>query len=108
MAPKFVAMTGRVLGLKAICSPPTWARGIVGAAPLLTRRSTTLPHFLVTRDLVLSGNGEVYVSGITSSGPLSVYVTSGSQQELFLSYQATALSGSSVTQTVTLGGADPC
>ena len=69
-------------------------------------QSIDLTDSLVTRDLVLSGNGEVYVSGITSSGPLSVYVTSGSQQELFLSYQATALSGSSVTQTVTLGGAD--
>jgi hypothetical protein len=69
-------------------------------------QSIDLTDSSATHDLVLSGNGEVYVSGITASGPLSVYVTSGSQQELFLSYQAAALSGSSVTQTVTLSGAD--
>lgn len=68
-------------------------------------QSIDLTDSVATHDLVLSGNGDVYVSGITASGPLSVYVTSGSQQELFLSYQA-AMSGSSVTQTVTLSGAD--
>ena len=68
-------------------------------------QSIDLADSSATHDLVLSGDGEVYVSGITASGPLSVYVTSGSQQELFLSYQA-AIPGPSVTQTVTLGGAD--
>ena len=68
-------------------------------------QSIDLTDSVAAHELVLSGNGEVYVSGITASGPLSVYVTSGSQQELFLSYQAAA-AGLSVAQTVTLGGAD--
>ena len=54
-------------------------------------QSIDLTDSVAAHELVLSGNGEVYVSGITASGPLSVYVTSGSQQELFLSYQAAAL-----------------
>ena len=53
-------------------------------------QSIDLTDSVATHELVLSGNGEVYVSGITAFGPLSVYVTSGSQQELFLSYQAAA------------------
>jgi hypothetical protein len=68
-------------------------------------RSIDIDGSLTLRELVLSGDGELKVSGITSIDPLSIYVTSGSHQDLFLSYQAVAPE-SSVTQTVTLGGAD--
>lgn len=70
-----------------------------------TSQSIDLGDSLTAHELVLSGDGQVYVSGITTSGPLSVYVTSGSQQELVLSYQA-VVAGPSVAQTVTLSGAD--
>ena len=70
-----------------------------------TSQSIDLGDSLTAHALVLSGDGQVYVSGITASAPLSVYVTSGSQQELVLSYQAVVV-GPSVAQTVTLGGAD--
>ena len=70
-----------------------------------TSQSIDLGDSLTAHELVLSGDGQVYVSGITASAPLSVYVTSGSQQELFLSYQA-VVAGPSVAQTVTLSGAD--
>jgi hypothetical protein len=70
-----------------------------------TNQSIDLGVSAAGSELVLSGNGEVYVSGITASDPLSVYVTSGSHQELVLSYQAVA-AGPAVAQTVTLGGAD--
>ena len=68
-------------------------------------KASTSATLSAAHELVLSGDGEVYVSGITASAPLSVYVTSGSQQELFLSYQGVA-AGPSVAQTVTLSGAD--
>jgi len=68
-----------------------------------TSQSIDLGDSLSAHELVLSGDGQVYVSGIAASAPLSVYVTSGSQQELVLSYQA---AGPSAAQTVTLSGAD--
>ena len=70
-----------------------------------TSQSIELSDAGAAHELVLSGNGELYISDITASSPLSVYVTSGSQQELFLSYQGIT-AGASVAQTVTLGGAD--
>jgi hypothetical protein len=70
-----------------------------------TNQSIDLGDSTAVHELVLSGDGEFYVSGITASDPLSVYVTSGSHQELFLSYQA-VVAGPPVAQTVTLGGAD--
>jgi len=68
-----------------------------------TNQSIDFSDSLGGHQLVLSGDGEITIGGITDSGPLSLYVASGSQAELFLSYQA---AGPSVAQTVTLGGAD--
>lgn len=70
-----------------------------------TSQNIDLSSSLGVHELVLSGDGEVYVSGIADSAPLSIYVTSGSQEDLFLSYQA-IVAGPFVTQTVTLNGAD--
>lgn len=70
-----------------------------------TSQNVDLSNSLGVHELVLSGDGEVYVGGITDSAPLSVYVTSGSQADLFLSYQA-VVAAPFVTQSVTLNGAD--
>jgi hypothetical protein len=68
-------------------------------------RSIDIGAFLAVRELVLSGDGELNIGGIPSIDPVAIYVMSGSHQDLFLSYQAVT-PGSSIKQTVTLGGAD--
>ena len=68
-------------------------------------QSIDLGNFSAVHELVLAGDGEINVSGIAASSPLSVYVTSGSQQELSLSYQG-VVAGPAVAQTITLAGAD--